>query len=468
MNFAELRFWGLLLLGLGVISLFRAVCHARWPAALPRFDRFALITLGLFMLMCVSWLTFVIWTAVALGSYFGLRWILQHNPAGTKRYLLVLIPLQLAPLAYYKYGDFAVNRVLGLGFDSLRDLLIPVGLSFYTFQKIAFVLDTLAFKEPLPRLLDYMNFAGFFPQIVAGPIERKRDLLPQMERFQFRWDKNLINEGISWVTVGLFFKCCLADNIAKWVPPFLASTTNPFMIWITNLLFGLRIYYDFAGYSLVAFGLARCLGVRLTLNFLSPYCSTSIQEFWRRWHITLSNWFRDYVYIPLGGGRVRRWAWNVAVVFVVSGLWHGAGWNFVVWGALHGAFLIAQRATNPVKLPSAVGWVLTMIGAFLAWLCFYETRWTLLWLKLKTTFTLGAYTPAALREAVGALRAADSMVLAGLLALAGATLFGEWLSVRRHNEPYVLLRRPWTLAALVVLAILLAPGKTNAFIYFAF
>jgi D-alanyl-lipoteichoic acid acyltransferase DltB (MBOAT superfamily) len=468
MNFAELRFWGLLLLGLAVIFVLRLGCRTRWAQALERFDRVALISLGMFLLMCVSWLTFVIWVAVALGSYWGLRWVLHHDPRSTRKYLVVLIPLQLAPLAYYKYGDFALNRVLGLGLDSLRDLIIPVGLSFYTFQKIAFVLDTLAFKEPLPRLLDYLNFAGFFPQIVAGPIERKRDLLPQMERFRFRWDRDLINDGVSWVAVGLFFKCCLADNIARWVAPFMTATTNPFMIWMTNLLFGLRIYYDFAGYSLVAFGLARCLGVRLTLNFVSPYCSTSIQEFWRRWHVTLSNWFRDYVYIPLGGGRVRFWAWNVAVVFVVSGLWHGAGWNFVLWGALHGAYLIAQRAGPKGKLPAPAGWVLTMAGAFLAWLCFYETRWPLLWLKLKTTFTLPAYTAGALRAAVGTLRAADLIVLGGVLLLAVGTLTIEWLSVRRYNDPYALLRRPCALAVLVVLAVLLAPGKTNAFIYFAF
>lgn len=468
MNFAELRFWGFLLLGLTVILTARAGLSARFEAALPRFDRVALISLGLFLLLCVSWLTFLIWVVVAVGSYYGLKWILHHDAHSTRKYLLVLIPLQLAPLLYYKYSDFLLNRVLGLGYDSLRDIMIPVGLSFYTFQKVAFVLDTLAFKEPLPKLLDYLNFAGFFPQIVAGPIERKRDLLPQMERFAFRWDPALINEGSSWIALGLFFKCCLADNLARWMPSFMGSTTNPFMIWVANLLFGLRIYYDFAGYSLVAFGLARCLGVRLTLNFVSPYCSTSIQEFWRRWHVTLSNWFRDYVYIPLGGGRVTWWAWNVGLVFVVSGFWHGAGWNFVIWGALHGAFLILQRLGKGVTVPAPAAWVGTMLGAFLAWLAFYETRSDMLWLKLKATFAFGGYTPSALRATAGALSPADSIVLGALLVLTCGTITLEWLSVRWKNEPYSLLRKPVVLGVLVVLAILLAPGKNNAFIYFAF
>lgn len=468
MNFAELRFWGYLFLGLALILGGRVMVGRSHPERLPHYDRVTLIALGMFLLVCVSVLTFAIWLAVALGSYYGLRWILRHDAGSPRKYLFLLIPLQLAPLLYYKYSDFVLNRVLGLEFDSLRHLLIPVGLSFYTFQKVAFILDTLAFKERLPALLDYLNFAGFFPQIVAGPIERKRDLLPQMERFVFRWDRSALDEGVTWVAVGLFFKCCLADNLARWMPSFMHSTTNPFMIWTSNLLFGLRIYYDFAGYSLVAYGLARCLGVKLTLNFRSPYCSTSIQEFWRRWHVTLSNWFRDYVYIPMGGSRVPQWAWNVAVVFVVSGIWHGAGWNFILWGALHGALLILYRFTHRLPCPTPVAWLGTMTGAFLAWLCFYETRTVELWSKLKTSFTPQAYNLEALHAAARALNAGEVIVLGGLLALAGLTLALEWLSIRRREDPYCLLRRPVTVAVLVVLTVLLAPGENNAFIYFAF
>ncbi len=468
MNFAELRFWGYLFLGLTVILGLRLSFRTVFPTALPRFDRVALISLGMFLLVCVGWLTFVIWLSVAVGSYFGLKWILRHAGQGTWPYLLILIPLQLMPLLYYKYSNFVANQVLGLGWESVRDLVIPVGLSFYTFQKVAFVLDTLARREPLPRFLDYMNFAGFFPQIVAGPIERKRDLLPQMEGFKFHWDAAAVNEGVSWLTVGLFFKMCLADNLARWMPPFLASTENPFSIWLCNLLFGLRIYYDFAGYSLVAYGVGRCLGVRLTLNFLSPYCSTDIQEFWRRWHVTLSNWFRDYVYIPLGGGRVAWWSANVAVVFVVSGFWHGSGWNFVLWGALHGAFLIAFRLSRKPRVPAPAAWLITMLGTFLAWLCFYETRWPVLCLKLKTLLNPAAYSSAALLDTTSTLNSGEQIVLGGLMALATVTLVLEWLSIRKRNEPFALLRHPVALVALVVLIVLLAPGKNNAFIYFAF
>lgn len=468
MNFAELRFWGWLLLGFSLVLPLRWLVFRTKPGILSRYDRVALLSLGLFLLLCVSWLTFLIWCAVAVGSYLGLQWILSHDPHSTRKYLWVLIPVQLAPLLYYKYANFALNEVMGFQVDSVRSLLIPVGLSFYTFQKVAFVLDTLAFRERIPAFLDYLNFAGFFPQIVAGPIERKKDLLPQMERFQFRWNRDWLNEGASWITVGLFFKCCLADNQAKWLPQFVGSASNAYMIWFSNLLFGLRIYYDFAGYSLVAYGLARCLGIQLTLNFVSPYCSTSIQEFWRRWHVTLSNWFRDYVYIPLGGGRVSWWAWNIATVFVVSGLWHGAGWNFVLWGALHGGFLILQRRLGSWKVPASLGWLGTMFAALLAWLCFYETRTDALWNKLIASFSLKAYHSAEWQQFAGMLKGGDAIVLGSLLLLSAVTLTLEWLSVRWKNEPYSLLRQPWVLILLVILTVLLAPGRNNAFIYFAF
>lgn len=468
MNFAELRFWGYLALGLAV------VLAVRWPLRHARldvqrlFDRTALALLSAFLLLCVGWLTFTIWLIVALGSYAGMKLILRFDPHSPTKYLFVLLPLQLAPLLYYKYADFAVNGVLGLDVPSLDSLVIPVGLSFYIFQKMGFAVDTLAFRQPLPGLLDYLNFAGFFPQIVAGPIERRRDLLPQMSRFRFRWNAAWINEGSTWIALGLFLKLCLANNMANLMPLVLPSTTNPYLIWLANLLFGLRIYYDFAGYSLVAYGLGRCFGVRLTLNFLSPYCASSVQEFWRRWHVTLSQWFRDYVYVPLGGGRVRWWIFNVMLVFIVSGIWHGAGWNFILWGALHGAYLVVQRLGRWIKLPSPLGWAITMLAVGFAWLGFYETRLDMLAEKMHTLLSPSAYNLDALRLAIGTLPAGDLTMLGGLLTMASFVLALELLSLRRFDDPYVALRRPWLLALLVVLTVLLAPGENNAFIYFAF
>jgi alginate O-acetyltransferase complex protein AlgI len=466
MNFAELKFWALLAGALAVALVIRPVARKfRIPPA--GFDRVALLLIGLTLLFAVSAPTFFIFLAVAVGTYVGLKLILYSHGRAPRRYLVILIPLQLLPLFFYKYANFLCNDVLSLQIDALRDVIIPVGISFYTFQKVAFVLDTLAFKQPMPRFLDYMNFAGFFPQIVAGPIERRANLLPQMENFRFRWDPQAIDNGAAWIALGLFFKCCLADNLAEFFRP--ENTTNAYVIWINNVLFGLRIYYDFAGYSLIALGLARCLGVRLTLNFESPYTATSSTEFWRRWHITLSQWFRDYVYIPMGGGRVPWWATNILLVFLLSGVWHGAGWNFLLWGALHGLLLIAHRLAAPkMSLPSSAGWLLTIVPTFFAWLCFYETNWARLVAKLRTLFIPDGYGSSALSGAMAPWTGPERFVMLCFLALTAGTLLLEWQSLRRGREPYALLRHRVTLAAVIILTVVLAPGKNNGFIYFAF
>jgi D-alanyl-lipoteichoic acid acyltransferase DltB (MBOAT superfamily) len=465
MNFAEARFWALLLVGLLVIAVLRP-CLRKLPRFKgDAFDKLALFGLGLFLLLCVSRVTFVIFLLVAVGSFVGLKWVLTRPERSRGRFVYPLVFLQLLPLAYYKYANFALNQVLGFDLPALRDLVIPVGISFYSFQKVAFVIDTLVLQQPLPRFLDYLNFAGFFPQIVAGPIERRKDLLPQMESFRFHWSADNLNEGAGWIALGLFFKMCLADNLAVFFDG--SSVSNAYLIWLNNLIFGLRIYYDFAGYSLIAVGLGRCLGVKLTLNFLSPYCSTSMVEFWRRWHVTLSQWFRDYLYIKLGGGRVRWWAFNVALVFVVSGIWHGAGWNFVLWGAIHGLALIINRLfSGKLKLFAFPAWLLTMLASFAAWLCFYETRTRILALKLQAILTPQAYDHDALHEAIGHWDSVGGYVLACMLTLTGIVLLLEWLSIARRDVPFYFLRRPVILVVLVT--ILLAPERNNGFIYFAF
>ncbi len=467
MNFAEVRFWQLAFLALAVCLLGRLCVAACRREALPVYDKLGLLGLGLFLLASVSWLTFVIFLAVALGTYYGMAWVLTRPERLRRRYLWLFIPAQLSALLYYKYADFVCNGVLRLDFASLHGLIIPAGISFYTFQKIAFVLDTLVLNQRLPKLLDYLNFAAFFPQIVAGPIERRHDLQPQMDTFRFRWSPQDLSQGTALIALGLYFKCCLADNFATLFDP--SNTRNPFAIWITSLIFGLRIYYDFAGYSLVAVGVARCLGIRLTFNFNSPYASTSITEFWRRWHITLSQWFRDYIYLPLGGKEGGRWWFNLLVVFLVSGVWHGAGWNFVIWGALHGCMALAHRAVlKRIACPNWMAWGATMTGVLVAWLCFYETRSDALQTKLVTLFTPSAYSLQALRASIAERNPADWSVFAAMLTLTALTLLAEWRSTRVEGEPYSVLRHPRVLCLLVVLTVILSPGKNNGFLYFAF
>jgi alginate O-acetyltransferase complex protein AlgI len=469
MNFAEFRFWFYLACILGLVLAVRPIvvrASGRRDASIGRYDRTAILIVGLFLLGCVSVTTLGIFLFVCVITYVGLFLFLKGKGLHRYAFLVVLVPLQLLPLLYYKYSHFLVNGVLQAEIPGLSELIIPAGLSFYTFQVVGFVVDTVIHKHPLPRFLDFMNFAGFFPQIVAGPIERRENFLPQMERFRFRWDPKAVDEGAAWIVIGLFFKVCLADNLAVHFDP--RPTDNPFLIWLNNIIFGFRIYYDFAGYSFIALGVARCLGINLTLNFASPYVSGDAQEFWRRWHITLSTWFRDYVYLPLGGSRTKSWALSILIVFTVSGIWHGAGWNFILWGLLWGLMLLIFHVCKRLRVPRFLGWFLTMVGAFFAWLCFYETRADVLFAKMGTLVNPMAYTVDNWRMFMAVLEPGDAFVLGAYLILAMLTLILELLSLRFHGEPYAAFRRPLALFLMVVMIVLLAPSEDNDFIYFAF
>jgi alginate O-acetyltransferase complex protein AlgI len=462
MNFADLRFWQILLAGFLVWMALRklaAFVRIPWQA-----DRGMLAALSLCLLFAVGWKTLMIFLYVALLTYFALSlarfWRVPERPL-----LWILVPLQVAPLVYYKYGDFVGNGILHLQRPELAQLAIPVGISFYTFQKISFVIDTLHFRKPIPPFLDYLNYVSFFPQIVAGPIERRENLLPQVSRFQLHFNLANVGAGLPWVILGFFFKCGLADNLAEAFPR--AEAGNAYFIWYANLLFGFRIYFDFAGYSFIALGLARGLGVNLTLNFCSPYCAANIADFWHRWHVSLSQWFRDYLYIPLGGGRGRRWWCNLLAVFVISGIWHGAGWNFIFWGFLHGLFLIAYRLF-PASLPAGVGRILMLAAVFFSWLFFYETDFQRLMFKVASLFSPGAYGFAEMAGLGGFLLKPEGLLSLFLVVCSTLVIGLEAFSISHRDEPYGLFFRPWMLGLMILFTVWMAPGKSSAFIYFAF
>lgn len=462
MNFSDFRFWEILLAGFFVWVVVRKLTlfvEIPWLS-----DKVMLATLSLCLLFAVGWKTLLIFLYVALLTYLSLflarLWRVPERPL-----LWVLVPLQIAPLLYYKYGDFVGNGILHLQRPELAQLAIPVGISFYTFQKISFVIDTLHFRKPIPPFLDYLNYVSFFPQIVAGPIERRENLLPQVSRFQLNFNLANVGAGLPWVILGFFFKCGLADNLAEAFPR--AEAGNAYLIWYANLLFGFRIYFDFAGYSFIALGLARGLGVNLTLNFCSPYCAANMADFWHRWHVSLSQWFRDYLYIPLGGGRGRRWWCNLLVVFVISGIWHGAGWNFICWGFLHGLFLIAYRLF-PFSLPALTGRAFTFGAVLFSWLFFYETDSQLLMQKLATLFSPDAYGLAEVASLCRIFLKPEGLFSLVLVMLTFMVIAGEAYSLRNSRKPYGLFFRPLMLIAMIIFTIWMAPGKSSAFIYFAF
>lgn len=310
-----------------------------------------------------SWKLEYIFLIVAstLISYFTAI-LMARSERQARRTALLVISLvsNLGILFAFKYFNFVNDslRVVFSQFNSaynvpLFEVLLPVGISFYTFQALGYSIDVYRGKmEPEPNLGRYALFVSFFPQLVAGPIERAANLLPQFYQ-KFDFDEARISSGLRLMLWGMFKKVVIADRLGLYVN---AVYNNPsdwegWPVFVATYFFAFQIYCDFSGYTDIAIGAARVMGFDLMENFRRPYFARTPSEFWRRWHISLSSWFRDYLYIPLGGSRVAvpRWYLNLMIVFVVSGLWHGAAWTFVVWGGLHGLYMVADVATRGLR-----------------------------------------------------------------------------------------------------------------------
>ena len=465
MNFTDFTFWQALFAG-GILWMIVRIAIHRRIRDKGTLDKFALLFLDLFLVANIGLATLVTYLTVTVGTYVWLFFVTRHP--SLKWTAPALFTFQLLPLFYFKYSDFFLNDVCHLQIATIKDLLIPAGLSFYTFQKVAFAVDTLHYNLPLPKPLDYFNFAGFFAQIVAGPIERRAGLLPQMENFKLRWDLQRVNKGVSLIILGFFFKGCLADNLASLVVALRTNFENAYLIWATNVCFGFQIYFDFAGYSFIALGLGKLLGIELTLNFRSPYWSTSIQEFWRRWHVTLSRWFRDYLYMPLGGGKTRFWFLNILIVFVVSGTWHGAGWNFIIWGFIHGMALVLERIFKHSKIHASVGWLSTSLTVFFAWMFFYETNGVMLTKKVSHLFTLKGYSLKHWNAAYEVMATTEAGLIFVMLGLCLLVLLIERFDRSEDGPSYSPFYRIEFQAIMLLLTVFLAPVKSNGFIYFRF
>lgn len=274
-------------------------------------------------------------------------------------YLLASLAANIGLLSFFKYFNFlnenlvTVFSLFGKEFHPVNlNILLPIGLSFHTFQSMSYTIEVYRGKQKAERHLGYFaNYVLFFPQMVAGPIERYDTLGNELRKEAKPLYQNF-SDGFKLILFGLFIKMTVADNIAPFVNQVYndPSKHNSSQILGAVFLFSIQIYADFFGYSTIALGSARLLGIKIMDNFKTPYLSRSVSEFWTRWHISLSTWFRDYLYISLGGNRVGipRWCLNIMIVFMVSGLWHGASWTFVVWGALHGIMLLLERAASSI------------------------------------------------------------------------------------------------------------------------
>ena len=316
-----------------------------------------------------------------------------NNDRNNNVFVLVLgVTLNLILLGYFKYANFFVDNINSFSGSALylKTIVLPLGISFFTFEQIAYLVDTYRGDSKKYSVWHYCTFVSFFPQLIAGPIAHHKEIIPQLEKgniYKFNYEN--FSQGLTIFFIGLFKKVMIADKMGAVATPIFDSAESGYLLtffesWMGILAYTFQIYFDFSGYSDMAVGLGRMFGIKLPFNFNSPYKATSIIDFWRRWHITLSKFLREYLYIPLGGnknGTFSRYK-NLIVTMLLGGLWHGAGWNFVVWGALHGFYLVINhswrylrplffhRQTSSTYLSKSLSLIITFLAVIVAWVFF--------------------------------------------------------------------------------------------------
>ena len=426
--------------------------------------------------------TLLLWLSTAV-DWWVAKWLYREQRLGRRRGLLAIsVLVNLGLLGYFKYGGFllenfqALAAALGFSYQPAQwSIVLPVGISFYTFQTMAYSLDVyLRRAAPARSLLDFSLFVTFFPQLVAGPIVRPTDLIPQFatprvaNRAQLRW-------GLALITLGLFNKIVLADGLLAPAADAVFKATealHPLDAWLGTLAFSGQIFFDFAGYSTTAIGTALCLGFSLPDNFRYPYAAIGFSDFWRRWHISLSSWLRDYLYVPLGGNRKGNWRTiaNLMTTMLLGGLWHGANWTFVVWGGLHGLYLAVERGLS-AGFGGAAIWrhwasrlllgLLTYFLVNITWVFFRAQDFATAWRLLGSMLGLGAPGKP--------LLATIDMVLVGLV-IGGMLVIHALMRDRQLHAvvaatPRVVVGVVW---GCLLWLILITQGQSNAFIYFQF
>ena len=435
-----------------------------------------------------GWWDYRFLSLIALSSVLdftvGLRLGKTQNQKSRNILLGLSIAFNLGMLGFFKYANFFTQSftdafsLFGRSLDTWTlQIVLPVGISFYTFQTMSYTIDVYRRKmEPSKDWLAFMTFVSFFPQLVAGPIERASNLLPQFSRKR-EWTYARSVDGLRQIIWGLFKKMVIADNCAIFVNDIFANPADQSgaTLLFGVMLFAFQIYGDFSGYSDIAIGAARMMGFDLMRNFAYPYFSRDIAEFWRRWHISLSTWFRDYLYIPLGGSRVSQTKVirNVFIIFLVSGFWHGANWTFIVWGGLHALFFLPlllgkmnRRYTGGIaennlfpSLSEVFQMSLTFLLVSLAWVFFRADSIGSAMFYLSGIFDVSIFS----------LPAVPKMTLLLILLM---VLIEWWGRAYQHPLEKLELRMPqagrWMAYYAIIGAILLIPGEQQEFIYFQF
>ena len=415
-----------------------------------------------YLLLMVATIALFYICGLLIGKYEGDR-------KKQKLWLTVSVAVSLAFLGIFKYADFFIdsfNAVTGLGIPFLR-LALPIGISFYTFQCLSYTIDVYRGNVPAQKNpITFGAYVALFPQLIAGPIVRYVDVVRELETRTHSWDD--FAQGMRRFLVGLAKKVLIADNFALLMRIYEDSANHSVLFgWMYAVAFMMNIYFDFSGYSCMAIGMGRMLGFRFIENFNYPYISASIQEFWRRWHMSLGSWFRDYVYIPLGGNRVSkgRWVFNTLAVWMLTGLWHGASWNFVLWGLMFAVLLMIEKWVSALKkLPSAVKHFYVLFLVLISFVIFNHADYSavtvlgemfgfkgLAFANSDTLYYLRSFAPLFIAAFIGA-----TPVVKTVAAKVGQTKVGAVLEI--------LLMA----ALLIVCTAYLVDGSFSPFLYFRF
>ncbi len=418
--------------------------------------------------------------ALLVGSTVMDYWLarfMERFPGHRKTLVVMSLVLNLGMLGFFKYCNFFLETFtrlmgyLGVGWQPPHvDVLLPVGISFYTFQTLSYTLDVYRQEIPARRsLLDVAFYVAFFPQLVAGPIVRASDFLPQIEK-EVKISRSAIADGLFLVLCGLCLKMVMADNVGQYVNVLFENWARNSVgeNWAAALLFGIQIYGDFAGYSLVAIGMARIMGYEFLSNFKAPYGALGFSDFWRRWHISLSTWLKDYLYIPLGGnrlGRARTYL-NLMATMLLGGLWHGASMMFVLWGGMHGTYLCLERLVSARLRASGRSTSWTMLGRLPA-RAFTYLAVSVTWIPFRAQ-TWAQCTGMLRGLVIGEKHVSTPVLVSGALALA---VFGGHCACQQMCIHEFLRRRPQLrmMAAVVMMLVLYYfSGEATQFIYFQF
>ena len=388
---------------------------------------------------------------------------------GQKGWLTAAVVTGILLLTVFKYADFFIGSfaaVTGLSLP-LLNLALPIGISFYTFQCMSYVVDVYrGDARPQKNLIHFGAYVALFPQLIAGPIVRYVDIARELEARRTTWENVLA--GARRFLIGLSKKILLANQLGLLTEIFRDSAEKSVLFcWMYALAFALHIYFDFSGYSDMAIGLGRIFGFHFQENFNYPYLSKSVAEFWRRWHMSLGTWFRDYVYIPLGGSRVSRlrWVFNILTVWMLTGLWHGASWNFVVWGLLFAALLLIEKSVPALqKLPGALRHGYVLFCVVISFVIFNAADLAQAGQDLAGMFGLGGL-PLATTETLYYLR---SYAVIFLLGFVGATPLPKALAARLPDKLAAVLEPAALTGLLLVCTAYLVDGSFNPFLYFRF